>query len=134
MSISYELITTVEASTIDELGHVNNAVYLTYIEMAARSHADSVGLTYPRMLELGGVFVVRRHEVDYLRSAYAGDELTLKTWIKKSSGSRSYRHVEIRRGNDVIVDALTEWVWIDPLTRLPKRLPREVLDALPAAL
>src|SRR5438874_9894812 len=50
----------------DALGHVNNAVYLNYLEQAAIEHAAAMGFGQARLAELGGFFVVRRHEIDYL--------------------------------------------------------------------
>jgi acyl-CoA thioester hydrolase len=65
---------------IDPLGHVNNAVYLTYLEQAAIDHAAVAGYDVERLRDLGGVFIARRHEVDYRLPARAGDWLRVTTW------------------------------------------------------
>src|SRR5207244_10362757 len=66
---------------MDALGHVNNAVYLHYVEEAAIEHARVLGFDEARWRALGGAWVVRRHEIDYRLPAVAGDELDVTTRI-----------------------------------------------------
>ena len=115
----------------DALGHVNNAVYLNYLEQAAIEHAEAMGFGKARLAELGGFFVVRRHEIDYLGSAVAGDELAITTWPETLSGPRAVRCYEIRNAARAkrIVAARTLWVWIDRTTGRPRPMPRAILDA-----
>jgi acyl-CoA thioester hydrolase len=119
----FSLSLTVEESDLDELLHVNNAVYLQYAEQIARAHSDSLGLTLERMHELGGQFVVRRHDITYHLPCHLGDTLELRTHIVSQRGARAVRHVEIWRGAERIVDCETEWVWIDIHTSRPQRVP-----------
>src|SRR5215213_1310317 len=60
---------------MDALGHVNNAVYLHYLEQAAIEHSSALGFTSELLDRLGGLFIARRHEIDYLRPAVVGDLL-----------------------------------------------------------
>jgi acyl-CoA thioester hydrolase len=113
----------------DELGHVNNATYLQYIEQVARGHAESLGLDTEGFLENGGVFVVRKHEVEYFAPAHSGDALTLKTRVEKISGPRCTRLVDIWRGEKLMVHASTDWVWVDADSRAPKRIPPLIAEA-----
>jgi acyl-CoA thioester hydrolase len=119
----------VEAEAIDELDHVNNATYLQYVELAARSHSEALGLTTSAFLEAGGLFVVRRHEVTYFAPAHIHDRLELRTAVEGISGPSCTRVVEIWRGNQKIVEAQTQWVWIDPAARAPKRIPPGIAQA-----
>jgi acyl-CoA thioester hydrolase len=57
---------------MDALGHVNNAVYQHYLEQAAIEHSEHLGFNHQKYQELGGVFVMRRVELDYLRPADCG--------------------------------------------------------------
>lgn len=66
---------------MDALGHVNNAVYQHYLEQAAIEHSEYLGLNLDRYRELGGWFIMRRVEIDYLRPAIAGDILEVTTWV-----------------------------------------------------
>jgi acyl-CoA thioester hydrolase len=120
---TYEMVIAVEAEDIDELLHVNNAVYLRYAEQIARAHSDHLGLTYRRMKELGGFFVVRRHDIIYHLPCHLGDTLRLVTRIISQRGARAVRRVEMWRGVDRVADCDTEWVWIDPNTSRPQRVP-----------
>lgn len=118
-------------SDADELGHVNNAVYLGWIEACCRKHALRVGLPTERLLEMGVVPVVRRHVVDYRRSARPGDELEVTTRITRVRGPLASRHNEVRRSGsgELLVEVATEWVWIDPASGRPKAPPEEVVRA-----
>jgi acyl-CoA thioester hydrolase len=119
----FSLSLTVEQSDLDELLHVNNAVYLQYAELIARAHSDALGLTAERMHELGGLFVVRRHDITYHLPCHLGDLLQLKTKITSQRGARAVRHVEIWRGDERIVDCETVWVWIGRDSLRPQRVP-----------
>ena len=120
---------TVRRYEIDALGHVNNAVYLNYLEQAATQHADALGFGRARLRELGGHFVVRRHEVDYLGAAVEGDDLDVTTWPELLIGARAIRDYEIRHASTGtrLVAARTVWAWIDARSGAPRPLPREIL-------
>lgn len=118
-----------EAAAIDELDHVNNATYLQYVELVARRHSEALGLTTAAFLEAGGLFVVRRHEVTYFAPAHLHDRLELRTAVEDISGPRCTRVVEVWRGDQRIIEARTQWVWIDPTARAPKRIPPSIAEA-----
>jgi acyl-CoA thioester hydrolase len=113
----------VNAAAIDEQNHVNNAVYLQYAEQIARAHSDALGLTSERMRELGGSFVVRRHDIVYHLPCFLGDQLSLRTRVVSQRGARACRQVEMWRGEDRVADCETEWVWIAAATSRPQRIP-----------
>ncbi len=115
---------------MDALGHVNNAVYQNYLEQAAIEHSEYLGLTFDIYRELGGVFVMRRVEIDYLRPSVAGDTLEVTTWLKEMRGSRALRCYEIRKENqaDLLVTSVALWVWVDTKTMRPRPIPSLLLD------
>ena len=121
----------VARADIDELGHVNNAVYLRYVEDVARAHSASVGLTLACYRELEALPVVRRHLITYRAPARSGDQLEVSMAITSLGGIRATRHNEVRcvRRDALLVEVDTEWVWLDPQTFRPRRIPRKVLDA-----
>jgi acyl-CoA thioester hydrolase len=82
---------------VDALGHVNNAAYLNYLEQAAIDHAMLLGLDLETLRRLGGVFVARRHELVFLRPAYAGDVLRIVTWLGEPRGARVERRYLVFR-------------------------------------
>lgn len=113
---------TVRPEDIDDLGHVNNAVYLQYFEACARAHADAVGANLDFMRAQGVVPVARKHTIKYHRPALSGETLIVQTRITHSGGVRAARHNEVRRaeGGELLVEMDTEWVWIDPVRGRPK--------------
>jgi acyl-CoA thioester hydrolase len=131
----------------DLLGHVNNAVYLHYMEQAAIEHATFLGLTVEASRALGGVFVARRHEIEFLRAAYPGDVVRVQTWLLESHGARVTRCYQLFRvenpatepftgrvprvgtplpAQSVLVRAATDWVFMSADGR-PRRIPEGIL-------
>jgi acyl-CoA thioester hydrolase len=126
---SYPL--TVQASDIDALKHVNNEVYLRWLLQAASAHSVSLGYGMEKFLSDGACFVVRRHEIEYLASAYMGEELVVETWVKDMEAVRSKRAYRIRRIKDdkVLVTAETLWVYINMKTGRPIEIPASMQEA-----
>jgi acyl-CoA thioester hydrolase len=120
---------------MDALGHVNNAVYQHYLEQAAVEHSEHLGFNHKRYEELSGVFVMRRIEIDYLRSAIAGDTLEVTTWLQEMRGPRAIRRYEVRKQGDdqLLVTAEALWVWVDTTAMRPRAIPRQILDAFEQA-
>ncbi|HEY9640339.1 MAG TPA: thioesterase family protein [Coleofasciculaceae cyanobacterium] len=116
---------------MDALGHVNNAVYQHYLEQAAIEHSEHLGFGPVRYQEMGGVFVMRRVAIDYLRPAVAGDLLSITTWLQDMKGTRATRCYEIRKRNepDLLVTAEALWVWVDAMTMRPRAIPEVILSA-----
>ena len=71
----------VQAEDIDGFGHANNAAYVVWLERCAWRHSQRLGLDLTEYRRLDRAMAVARHEIDYLASAYEGDELQLATWI-----------------------------------------------------
>jgi acyl-CoA thioester hydrolase len=120
--VKYHHRIVVKASDLDELKHVNNVVYFTYLQEAAIAHWYSTA--DPAIAEAIR-WVVKRHEIDYVKAAFENDELVVTTWVNDFTGVTSDRFYEIHRGNDLIVSARTVWVALDAVTMRPKRLPQE---------
>lgn len=121
---SFTATITVRHSDADELGHVNNAVYLTYAVEAAYQHAESAGFSLDYMRELGGYFVVRHSEIDYRRPARPGDVLLVTTSLTEMRGMRATRRTEIvdSASGKTVASARMDYVWVDPKGR-PARIP-----------
>lgn len=115
----------------DFLGHVNNVVWLGFVVRLAERHAASLGWDFETVRALGGMWIVRRHELDYRQSAIPGQELVEETWVAEMRGARSVRRSRFLLAEDgsELVSAATHWAFCDPDTQRPKRIPRELLDA-----
>jgi acyl-CoA thioester hydrolase len=123
---TFELDFVARAEHIDELGHVNNAVWVQWIQQVAVAHWDTVA---PQAHKDAYFWVVIRHEIDYLRAAFEGDCITANTWVGEApKGARFDRHVEFT-GNDgrICVRARTDWAIIDKALGRPIRVPPEVV-------
>lgn len=121
----------VQPGDIDDLNHVNNVVYLAWCELAARAHSDRVGMTLPRLMELGAVAVARRHDITYHIPALLGDEVEVCTNLVFSQGIRARREYTLTRVSDQkhLAECVTDWVWVDPVTGRPKRPNPEIVEA-----
>jgi acyl-CoA thioester hydrolase len=119
---------TVVARDLDVLDHVNNVVWLRFVVELAEAHSTALGLDFASLRRLGGVWVVRRHELDYHRSANAGDEIAEETWISALRGARSVRHARLRcaRTGALLLGATTHWAFVDATSGRPRRVPPEL--------
>lgn len=125
---------TIEARHIDELGHVNNVVWVRFVVELAGAHSAAVGLDLATLRErIGGLWIVHRHEVDYHRPARLGEEILEETWISEMRGALSQRHARFRRREDgaLLVTATTRWAFVDAVRLRPRRIPPQVRDAFP---
>ena len=116
---------TATAAEIDELGHVNNAAWVRWIQEMATAHWRAVA---PPAHVDAYVWVVTRHEIDYLRALGPGESVTGRTWVGEApKGARFDRHVEFT-GDDgkLRVRARTTWAILDKATGRPLRVPAEV--------
>ena len=122
----FEMALTAAPAHIDELGHVNNAVWVQWIQQVAVAHWDSVADAAHRDAYY---WVVVRHEIDYLRAAHAGDRIVARTWVGEAPrGARFDRLMEFAGPDEKIcVRARTQWAIIDKALGRPIRVPPEVI-------
>lgn len=111
---------------IDELQHVNNVVYVQFMQDVADKHWHSIALSDQ---EKEVAWVVRRHEIDYLHPAVLGDELLIRTWTGEHGTVSWDRHYEIIRPADQkrIITAKSVWVLLDKTTGRPRRIEEPML-------
>jgi acyl-CoA thioester hydrolase len=131
MPAVYEHHHTVLDAEIDGLGHANNVVYLHWMIDAAVAHSAAQGWNGERYQEMGTGWVVRRHEIDYLQPAYAGEEIIVRTWVADMRRVQSRRRFVIQRVQDGVklAEATTNWAFINFQTGAPARIPAEVTDS-----
>ena len=121
----YQIAISVQPSDIDELGHVNNIVYLRWVQDAATAHWRALA---PAEAQGEIAWVVVRHEIDYKAPALPGDELVVRTWVGKANGLLFERHTEILRNADdrTLAKARTLWCPVSTRTGRPHRVSAEV--------
>lgn len=124
-SAPFEMTVPVLPADIDEQNHVNNTVYLRWVQDIATAHWRS--LASPEAQETIA-WVVLRHEIDYKVPAALGDEITLRTWVGKATRITFERFTEIRRNHDgrLLSKARTLWCPISAQTSRPVRVSTEV--------
>lgn len=121
----------VGAEHIDEFAHVNNAVYVGWLEQCAWAHSRSLGLTLDDYRRFDRGMLVVRHEIDYLAAAREGERLELGTWIVESDGRLSIgRQFQLRRPADevTLLRARTRFVCAELSSGKPRRMPAEFVE------
>jgi acyl-CoA thioester hydrolase len=111
----FELHFGVRSEDIDALGHVNNVVYVQWVQDVATAHWKAAARTD----HLANVlWVLARHEIDYKVSAMPGDDIIARTWVGEPDGIRYPRHVELIRASDdkLLARSLTLWCPVDAKT------------------
>ena len=123
---AFELTLTAGPEHIDELGHVNNAVWVQWVQQVAVAHWESVADPAHKAAHY---WVVVRHEIDYLRAAHESDRITARTWVGDApQGARFDRFVEFTGADGrVCVRCKTQWAIIDKTLGRPIRVPPEVV-------
>ena len=118
---------------IDRLGHASNQVYLRWVLEAALAHSTALGLPEEAYLARGQAWVVRRHELRYLKAALAGDRLRIETRVESMSAASSVRRTRILRASDgaVLFTAATDWVYVEVPRGRPARIPDDVRGRFP---
>lgn len=114
---------------IDEQGHVNNVVYLRYVQDVASAHWNTLA---NEALKKQCAWVVLRHEIDYVNQAVAGDVLEARTWVGETTGVRSVRLVDLylKGTQRVVARARTVWCLLNAQTRKPMRIDPEIISLL----
>lgn len=126
MSEPFRQTFTAQSEHIDVMGHVNNAVWVEWIQDMATTHWEAVAAPeHARDF----IWLVVRHEIDYRGNISAGESVTGETWIPgKPQGAKSMRRVDFRDGNGkVIVSAATTWAMLHRETGRLARVRPEVI-------
>ena len=132
MNPIYKFDIQVTADVVDRNGHVNNVAYIQWLQDAAVGHARASGCMQATTAA-GAIWVVRTHHIEYLAPAFAGDTLTMLTWVVNFQKVRSLRKYKIIRAADqtVVARAETDWVFVNAKTGRPMTIPDEVKNTLP---
>ena len=127
MAMPFELIVPVLPADIDEQNHVNNTVYVRWVQDVATAHWRAIAS--PETQE-DTSWVVLRHEIDYKAPALRGDKVILRTWVGEATRLTFERFTEIRRKSDdqLLAKARTLWCPVNPQTGKPVRVSAEVRD------
>lgn len=121
----------VPEEAIDANGHVNNVVYIQWMQDVAIRHSDTQGCTRTLYEHLGSSWLVRSHFIEYLRPAFAGEELEVQTWVcnlKRTRSLRRFRFLRVADGKE-LARAETDWVYVAAASGRPRKIDPEVASA-----
>ncbi|WP_459556604.1 acyl-CoA thioesterase [Lacunimicrobium album] len=141
MPAVFEYPIRVDSFHLDPNRHVNNVVYVQWMQDAALAHSAAQGWSTKRYRELGVTWVSKTHVIEYHQQAFEGDEIILTTWIADMLKISSTRRYMVKRVSDgaLLLTASTNWIMIDITKNRPVRIPLEiqqsfqVVDHPPAA-
>ena len=116
---------TVKAEHLDALSHVNNVVFLQWVQDVAEEHwlsksDDDFNTKY--------YWVVLNHYIEYKGQAYLNDVVEVSTFVERNEGLRSTRVVQFSRDGKLLVEAKTDWCLVNRASNRPVRIPKEVDD------
>ena len=123
----FEYRITVQQEHLDDLQHVNNVVYVQFMQDVAGRHWNS------KVVKADAdqvIWMVRKHEIEYLAQAFLDDELIVRTWTGENTSVTWDRHYEIIRIADQkkIIIAKSIWVLLDKQNGRPKRIEDRIID------
>ena len=128
-------VVRVRSYELDSFGHVNNAVYLNYLEEARSEFLRQIGLSFHDFARLGVHLVIVEASVRYVSPARYGDEIVIAgafTEVRPASLTIEYTLTD-RASGRVVATARTRGAFADPATGKPARAPRAFRDAFAAA-
>jgi acyl-CoA thioester hydrolase len=131
-STAFEMSVSVMPGDIDEQNHVNNTVYLRWVQEVATAHWRAVASAQAQSIG----WVVLRHEIDYKAPACLSDDVLLRTWVGKATRLTFERFTEILRNTDgqLLSKARTLWCPINAQTSRPVRVPQEVREQFSSSI
>lgn len=110
---------------IDHMGHVNNSVYLRWVQEAVTRYWEKVA---PAEAVASHLWVALKHEITYRKPAFLTDAVVADVIAEQMQGARAFFSTVIRRGEEVIAEVKSSWCCLDAASRRPARLARDVVD------
>ncbi len=123
---------TVSQDAMDQNGHVNNVIYVQWMQDIAILHCDATGGTQATQAA-GATWVARSHQIEYLRPAFANEAVVALSWVADFRRVRSLRRYRFLRQSDntLLAKGETDWVFVDAENGRPRTIPREVIQVFP---
>jgi acyl-CoA thioester hydrolase len=106
------------------MGHVNNAVYLKWVQDAVIDYWRSVA---PPDAVARHLWVALKHEITYFKPTFLDDIVVAEVIAERVKGARTFFSTVIRRGDDVLSEIKSSWCCLDAATQRPARVAREVV-------
>ena len=114
----------IEPADIDHMGHVNNSVYLKWVQEAVVRYWEGVA---PADAVGRHLWVALKHEITYRRPTFLGDDVVATVLLEKFHGARAFYETVIRRGEEVLAEVKSSWCCVDAETLRPSRLAGDIV-------
>ena len=115
----------IDPADIDHMGHVNNSVYLKWVQDAVVDYWQSVA---PAEAVARHLWVALKHEITYLRPTFLEDNVVAEVIAERVQGARAMFSTIVRRGEEVLAEINSSWCCLDASTKRPARLARDVIE------
>jgi acyl-CoA thioester hydrolase len=122
---TYDYPISIEPGDIDFMGHVNNAVYLKWVQAAVIEYWQRVA---PPEAVAQHLWVALKHEITYRRPAFLSDNIVAEVIAESAQGARTFFSTCFKRGEEIVAEVKSSWCCLDARTRRPARLARDVLS------
>ena len=114
----------IEDTDIDFMGHVNNAVYLKWVQESVIAYWQKVA---PAEAVAGHLWVALKHEISYRKPAFLKDVVIAEVVADGMQGARAFFSTIVKRGEDILAEVKSSWCCLDTATRRPARLARDIV-------
>jgi acyl-CoA thioester hydrolase len=114
----------IEPADIDHMGHVNNSVYLRWVQEAVIGYWEKVA---PTDAVAAHLWVALKHEITYRRPAFLDDVVVADVFAEGVQGARAFFSTVIKRGEDVVAEVKSCWCCLDAASKRPARLAKDVV-------
>ena len=125
MAKEYHKKITVQTEHLDERNHVNNVVYLQWVQDVSEEHWLS---KTDQELNSNYFWVVRSHQLNYKKQVFGGDQITIKTYVANFKGPFSERVVEFYKEDELVVSSISNWCFLAISDLKPTRIPEEIQE------
>ena len=125
MSRMFRHAITIEPVDIDHMGHVNNAVYLRWVQDAVTRYWEAVA---PAEAVAQHLWVALKHEISYRKPAFLDDGVVAEVIAEGVQGARTFFSTVFKRGEEIVAEVSSSWCCLDSATRRPARLARDVVE------
>ena len=115
----------IQPGDIDHMGHVNNSVYLQWVQEAVVRYWEKVA---PSDAVAKHLWVALKHEITYRKPTFLDDDVIATVLLEKVQGARAFYQTVIHRGEEVLAEVKSSWCCLDAQTLRPARLARDVIE------
>jgi acyl-CoA thioester hydrolase len=115
----------IHPADIDHMGHVNNSVYLKWVQDAVVRYWESLA---PPDAVARHLWVALSHEIQYRRPAFLDDIVVADVIANRIEGAKAFFTTIIKRGDQIVAEVSSSWCCLDAVTKRPARLARDIAD------